>query len=183
MLRHRMRRIALPVIALSALAAAPSAASASCVFAPTAAAVAQADIVFVGTVTATAQGELWATVRVEEVWRGPDLPAVLQVHGGQGGNIATSVDRAFEVGVKYLFAPGQLENGVAIDNACSPTREWDAGLAALRPATAHPPIGGAALPPQPGFDLVRVLAPVAVALLVVGALFAIALLARGRQPD
>jgi hypothetical protein len=160
----------------------PSQALASCAMIPAVGdAVAKAEIVFVGTVTATAQRDLWATVSVEEVWNGPDLPAVVQVQGGQGGNVATSVDREFKQGFKYLFVPTSLQNDVLIDNACSSTMVWEDALGALRPSSARPPIGGTPLEPA-GFDLSGLIGPIGVALAVSAALLAVGLLARSRQP-
>lgn len=155
---------------------------ASCVMpAPIAEALAKADIVFVGTVTATAEHNLWATVAVEEVWKGPDLPADFQIRGGQGGNAASSVDREFTPGTKYLFVPVAIENGFASDNSCSPTRPWDDTLVGLRPANARGPIGGSSAAPV-GFDFGGAIAPFAVAAVIAGLVLAVGLLARSRQP-
>lgn len=179
LLRLRALTFVLGVLALGT--ATPADALASCVIGPPVAeAIAKGEIVFVGTVTATAERNLWATVAVEEVWKGPDLPAVVEVHGGQGGNVATSVDREFTAG-RYLFIPGGLEGQVIIDGACSPTVQWDDALAALRPADARPPIGGTPLEPA-GFDLGGVIGPIGVALAVAGVLLGVGLLARSRQP-
>lgn len=158
----------------------PSDTLGSCVMPPPIAeAVANGEIVFVGTVTATAERNLWATVAVEEVWKGPDLPAIVEVHGGQGGNTGSSVDREFTAG-KYLFVPSGLEGQVVFDNACSSTRPWDESLAALRPSNARPPLGGSPLEPA-GFDLGSVVGPIGVALAVAIVLLAVGLLARSRQ--
>lgn len=140
-----------------------------------------ADIVFVGTVSATAENNSWATVSIEEVWKGPDLPAVFQVRGGEGGNVATSVDREFKAGTRYLFVPYEMQDGFASDNSCSATQEWDAALVGLRPADARGPIGGTPPAPAP-FDLAGALAPIGVAALVAGVLLAVGLLSRSRQP-
>jgi hypothetical protein len=178
-----LRRLAL-LAAVASVAAAgalarPSAALASCRL-PLAIqeAVNSADIVFVGTVVGTENGNAWATVRIEEIWRGPDQPASVVVRGGPGGNTATSVDRSFEVGVRYLFFPFAGENGVLSDNACSSTTPWSAELAALRPAGARvltPPTG------QAGFDPMSIVIPAGVALLVAALLLGAGLLARGRD--
>ena len=141
-----------------------------------------ADIVFVGTVSATAQNNAWATVSIEEVWKGPDLPAVFEVRGGPGGNTVTSVDRAFEVGTRYLFVPFGMEDTFASDNSCSATQPWDESLAALRPADARGPIGGPPPAPAP-FDLLGAVLPFGVALLVAGVLVAVGLVARSRRSD
>lgn len=105
-----------------------------------------ADIVFRGTVTATAEGnDRIATVRVEEVWKGPPLPGTVVVRGGpQDTNVATSVDRSFDVGNQYLFFPVNRRSPFK-DNICTATRRYRAALERLRdPATAGP--GGAPAP-------------------------------------
>jgi len=145
-------------------------------------ALAKAEFVFVGTVTAVTERNLWATVAVEEVWRGPDLPAVIQVRGGEGGNVGTSVDREFKAGVKYLFAPPGFQDGIAQDNSCSPTREWDGTLVELRPTDARAPIGGTPTEPA-GFDIGAIAGPIGAAVLVAAILLFVGLVARSRQPD
>jgi hypothetical protein len=163
------------------LAVVPARTLASCVAPPPIIeSIAKADVVFVGTVTTTAEHNLWATVTVEEVWKGPDLPAVFQVRGGEGGNVATSVDREFTPGTTYLFVPFEMDSGFASDNSCSPTRPWDQTLVELRPANARSPIGGTP-PPPAEFDLAGAIAPIGVALLVAGLLVIVGLAARSRR--
>ncbi|MEA2672970.1 MAG: hypothetical protein QOI92_162 [Chloroflexota bacterium] len=160
--------------------ASPATTLASCVRPPDVkTAVASADIVFIGTVMATATENSPARVAVEEVWRGPDQPAEVLMRVGSVGDTATSVDRTVEVGVKYLFVPYLDVNGVLNDNACSSTTPWTADLMGLRPAGARLPIGGPAA--AAGFDF-GILGPLIVAVVVAGALLAVGLLARGRQP-
>lgn len=129
-------------------------------------AVKDADIVFVGTVTSVANAGRWAMVTVEEVWKGPDLAPIVEVRGGPEGNTATSVDRSFTAGTRYLFLPFIAE-GVLQDSACSSTAEFTADLVRLRPATARPPVSAT---PQPDaadrFDPASLFVPAA---LVVGA--------------
>ena len=140
-----------------------------------------ADIVFVGTVAQTMNRNSWANVEVTEVWRGPDQPRAVVVKGGPPGNAATSVDRAFETGVTYLFFPyADPELGLA-DNSCSSTTPWTEDLDALRPAVTREPIG--AEPEAGGFDLGGILVPLGVAVIVGGALFLAGLAARGRRAD
>jgi hypothetical protein len=98
---------------------------------------ADAEIVILGTVLAVADHDRIATVVVEEIWRGPDVPPEVIVRGGYGnGDSFTSGDRTFESGVRYLFDLRQSE-GALQDNACSLTAPWSAELAALRPADAR----------------------------------------------
>lgn len=130
----------------------------------------KADSVFVGTVTSLSNGDRWATVAVTEVWAGPSLAPVVEVRGGPAGNSATSVDRSFIGGAKYLFA-AYIADGALTDNACSSTQEWDPAFANLRPATARPP--AAAPEPEAGapFDLASLMLPAAVVLVVGGLVF------------
>ncbi len=140
-----------------------------------------AEIVFVGTVTETSNRGTWASVAVEEVWKGPDQPIAVVIRGGPGGNAATSVDRTFEIGVKYLFFPyADSEIGLA-DNSCSLTTPWSDDLVALRPADAHQPLGTSETETGVWFDVGGFVGPLGVALLVGGVLLVAGLLARGRQ--
>ena len=96
-----------------------------------------AEIVILGTVRAVADQDRIATVVVEEIWRGPDLPPEVTVRGGFGtGDAFTSGDRTFEPGVRYLFDLRESEGSLQ-DNACSLTARWSAELAAFRPADAR----------------------------------------------
>jgi hypothetical protein len=179
--RHAARlTIALALGAAFGLVTAP-ASSASCVSIPALQdAVKSADMVFVGTVIQTSNRGTWATVRVEEVWRGPDQPASVLIKGGPGGNAASSIDRTFEVGTKYLFFPYQDEAGGLADNSCTSTTPWGGELADLRPADARLfPVGPT--PEAGGFDVMSVVVPAAIALLVAALLVGVGLLARGRD--
>jgi hypothetical protein len=156
----------------------PSAVLADCMMPPPVEeAVQTSEIVFVGTVAETSNHNSWASVVVEETWRGPDQPAAVIVKGGPAGNMATSVDRFFEVGVKYLFFPYADEAGGLADNSCTNTVQWSADLAQLRPADARQPLGATE---AQGFDVAGVVAPLGVAMLVGGVLLVAGLLARGR---
>lgn len=96
------------------------------------------DSVFVGTVQGIADGGRTATFAVDEVWRGPDLPARVVVQGGPDGNGVTSIDRTWEAGGLYLvFA--STANSRFTDNACSNTQLWSEELTGLRPSDARPP--------------------------------------------
>lgn len=143
-------------------------------------AVRTSDIVFVGTVSATSNGNRWAEVVVQEVWRGADMPATVVVQGGPAGNTMTSVDRSFQVGTTYLFFPYVDPSSTALaDNNCSSTTEWTEDLARLRPADVRQPLGGEPTAPA-GLD-VEALLPLGLAVVVFGALLVVGLLARGRQ--
>ncbi len=96
------------------------------------------DSVFVGTVVGLANGNRIATFAVDEVWRGPDLPARTVVRGSPEENGITSVDRSWEAGGKYLVFAAVV-NGDLADNACSNTQIWSDDLAARRPSDARAP--------------------------------------------
>lgn len=175
---HRVLRVLAAATAL-AFVLPPSAALADCMMpAPVEQAAQTAELVFVGTVAETSNHNSWASVQVEEVWRGPDQPAAVIVKGGPAGNMATSVDRFFEVGMKYLFFPYTDESGGLADNSCTNTVQWSADLAQLRPADARQPHAGTET--EASFDVIGLIAPLGVAILVGGVLLLAGLLARGR---
>lgn len=167
------------MLVLLTLFGAPPAALASCVQPPSMEeALKSAEIVFVGTVTSTANRDTWATVAIEEVWKGSDQPATVPIKGGPGGNSATSVDRTFQAGAKYLFFP-LLSERALVDNSCSSTTPWSEELLALRPSDARQALPG--IEGEAGLDVMGLVAPLGVALVVAAALLAVGLLARGRQ--
>lgn len=177
-----LRLALLPAIAALALFATPVVTSASCIQPPPIEQVLKtAEIVFVGTVTATSNRDSWANVTVEEIWKGPDQAASIVIKGGPGGNAATSVDRSFKPGAKYLFFP-YVSGGELLDNSCTLTTEWSADLQKLRPADARVLDGakGGTVGSDLG-GLLAPLAPFAVAILIAGVLLAVGLLARRRQ--
>jgi hypothetical protein len=180
MLLQRLVLVLVPALAALAALAAPTTSLASCAMSPDIkVAVASADVAFVGTVTGTINDGTWATVSVEEIWQGPDQPTEVTIKGGPGGNAATSVDRAFEIGVKYLFFPHLDPAQGLTDNSCSPTTQWSADLAAFRPTVTRTPGGVAAAETGPDFG--GLVGPFAVAVVVSGVLLAVGLLARSRQ--
>ncbi len=176
-----MRRAALLAIPLAAWLLNPAAASASCAMPiPIGDAMREAQIVIVGTVTATENMGRWATVEVHEIWKGPDLPATVAVRGGPEPGAASSVDRSFDVGARYLMVLGSDPQGGLHDNACSATVEVGAGESKLRPADFRTPV--AADPPNDaGVDLGGIAGAGAVAIVVAAVLLGAGLLARGRQ--
>ncbi len=175
------------LVAAVSLVAAPGPVDARCVPPPPIEEAARrADVVIVGTVTAVAQEGRVATVAVAEIWRGPALPASVDVRGGPGEG-RTSVDRTFVAGTRYLFTLGIEPDGQLTDTACSATIEWDPGLGALRPAGMHLPVGAAGLDaaaaPDAPFDPSSFVVPAGVALLVAATLLIAGMLARGRQTN
>jgi hypothetical protein len=97
-----------------------------------------ARVVFVGTVVSASDRARRAQVRVETIWKGPDLPRELEVLGsplGSGG--ASSIDRTFQADQRYLFVLAD-ERPPFTDNSCSATQPYTAAVAAYAPADARP---------------------------------------------
>jgi hypothetical protein len=148
------RLVLLFAVALGALGSVP-AAQASCVPAPPLRqAVREADIAFVGTVVALDHDGRTATFRVEDVWKGV-VPETVVVHGGpgieaiesaaaRGEGVASSGDRTYGTGTRYLVLPWGRTDGVLRDSICSSTQPYSDGMANLRPAAAHRPYAQAA---------------------------------------
>ena len=142
------RRLLVTLVVLAAVLPpfAPWEASASCAVLPgqTRGAFASAPVVFVGMVVSTSNGDREATVKVESIWRGPDMLTYVRVIGTPEPSAqATSVDRTYRVGQRYLFVP---ENSYSAfqDNNCTATQVYSAALATEAPANARAP--------QPGGD-------------------------------
>lgn len=103
----------------------------------------EADSVFVGVVRDVANNDRLAQVEVREIWRGPDLPRIVQVQGGPDDpNMITSTDRTYATGTTYLFVlAGRAVDGRLLDSGCTPTTRWRDDLAVHRPADPRPPVG------------------------------------------
>ena len=100
-----------------------------------------ASVVFVGTVLSTSNGDRVARVRVESVWKGGPVPVVVTVSGTPDlGSAATSVDRTFAPGRRYLFLPSNTTSPYQ-DSSCSATQPYAPVLDSLRPAVTQPPSG------------------------------------------
>jgi hypothetical protein len=142
------------------------------------------DVVFVGTVLRTENQGRWATVRIEERWKGSDgLAETVSVHGGPEPGAATEVDRTFVPG-RYLFIVRD-DGGTLADDACSGTRPWTDDLAALRPAGVTP--AAADLPTDPIGSIapedIATIAALIGALLIAIVAYLWVLRARRRPPD
>lgn len=129
-------------------------------------AIAKSDIVVVGTVTSTRSQNRIATIHAEEIWKG-DVDPSFEVFGGpSSGNMATSVDRTYDIGGRYLlFAHEPAAHGDPPtfggryeDSSCSTTQTWSDALGQFRPTTATivgrdqdggPPVSTRGLPPAP----------------------------------
>lgn len=139
------------------MAAGPAAASCE-VLGPVDQALAKAQTVFVGTVIGLDFGGRVATFDVAEIWRGTTGSTVV-VNGGpsmeelwsarrQGSDVATSVDRSYELGTTYLVVSHGREAGVLADNACSATQPFNTDLEELRPETVIVPQAPTAFEPS-----------------------------------
>jgi hypothetical protein len=105
-----------------------------------------AAVVFVGTVVYTSDGDRVARVRVESIWKGPTLSAYVDVHGSpvSGPFAASSVDRTYQSGVRYLFVLYSADQPLQ-DNSCTGTQPYTPDLAALAPVNARPAPAATAL--------------------------------------
>jgi hypothetical protein len=112
-------------------------------------ALAAAQIAFVGTVTGLKNDGRTATFRIEEVWKGSVLGETVIVNGGPPG-VGTSVDRTYEIGVRYLVVPLRASGDVFQDNSCSSTQPFTSKLDRFRPTSASPPIFGPKPAPAAG---------------------------------
>jgi hypothetical protein len=158
----------------------PAPAAASCAMPiPIEQAIRDSQVVLVGTVTSTENDGRWATVEVHEIWKGPDLPATTTVLGGPGPGTASSVDRSFTAGARYLFVVSIDERGQLHDNSCSATTEMGAGDNKLRPAEFRTPSPVEAS--DADSDVSGLVNAGVVALVVAAVLLVAGLLARGRQ--
>lgn len=107
------------------------------------------DSVFAGDVLSTSNGGRVAEVRVVDVWSGPDLPPRVVVVGGETGRgVASSVDREYLAGRRYVFFVHRGEDGALHDNACTPTSLL-AARSALDPPGVRAPQPDAPEPNDP----------------------------------
>lgn len=128
---------------VGAVATAPATASKCVARPPVAELVKKAPLVFVGTVTETTNARRWATVAVEEIWKGRIDNTVL-VRAGPADppgpiSAASSVDRTFREDVRYLFFPYRDKKRRLRDSSCSSTTRLTPELGRLRPASVIGP--------------------------------------------
>lgn len=141
-----MRRFLLvAALALTASIGGATTAQASCGVLPGTTLAGQIDAAptaFVGTVIGTSNNDRVARVRVESVWKGPAIPTFVTVSGTpEESSAATSVDRTFAVGKRYLFVPSTGSSPFQ-DNSCSATQTYSPQLDGLKPVTAQAPAPG-----------------------------------------
>ena len=181
------RLVARPVPGVPALGADLGAApvAASCATTPSVGdAVTLGDVVFVGTVLRTENGGRWATVRVEERWKGArDLADTVAVHGGPDPGSSTTLDQVYSPG-RYLFVVRNGQ-GFLVDDQCTATTPWTDDLARLRPAGVSPDPDVVANAQVSELDIRQFmpLAALAGALIVAVMAYLIILRARRRPPD
>jgi hypothetical protein len=145
-----VRSLLVILLAAAALLAGAAGVQASCVVPPPLREqVASAGLVFVGTVIFTSDNDRVARVRVESIWRGPELPTYVDVHGSPvlGPGAASSIDRKYSAGTRYLFVLYGADQPLQ-DNSCSGTQVYTAELATLAPAGARSPA-----PPTAGDEI------------------------------
>ena len=99
---------------------------------------ADAEVVFIGVVVELSNRDRTAVMEVEQVWKGPQLPAVVTVHGGPSDpGVITSVDRTFERATYVVFPVNS--SPPFEDNACTLTQRTTAALDVINPFAAEPP--------------------------------------------
>ncbi len=142
------RAVGSVILAASLLLGTPGAVHASCGVSPTGPAslgqqLSRAPVVFVGTVVSASDNNRSAHVRVESVWRGPDLSAYVDVHGeapGSGLFSGSEADHSYQPGHRYLFAPLNARSPFEDYGECgSLTQPYSTDVAAYAPADARAP--------------------------------------------
>ncbi len=140
MRRRSVRILVAAAVAGVGFASVPGPASASCAPPPPIEqGLADAGVVMVGTVMTVTNADRWADVRVEEIWKGRDLPAIVQVRGGVEPGTATSVDRTYEPGTRYLFVV-RTDAGYLSDDSCTLTQPYGPQLERHRPDAPRTPV-------------------------------------------
>ena len=102
-----------------------------------------AKVAFVGSVVNTSDGNRSARVKVESIWKGPTIPAYVDVHGeapGSGPFSGSEGDHRYQPGERYLFLP--LNDRPPFDDygdCNSSTQVYDAAMTAYAPPDARAP--------------------------------------------
>jgi len=151
------RQLLITLLALAAVLPplVPLEASASCAALPgqMAGSFATAPVVFVGTVVSISNGNREAMVKIESIWRGPTMLTFVRVVGTpEPGAQATSVDRTYQAGTRYLFVPENSSSPFQ-DNNCTATQPYTSALASQAPADARAPQPGGDPRPPLGINL------------------------------
>ncbi len=88
-------------------------------------------------------------MKVESIWRGANMLTYVRVIGTpEPGAQATSVDRTYQAGKRYLFVPTNSTSPFE-DNTCTDTQPYTAALAAQAPINARAPEPGGDPGPAP----------------------------------
>jgi hypothetical protein len=105
--------------------------------------IATAKVAFLGLVVSTSDMDRSARVKVESIWKGPVLPAYVDVHGeapGSGPFSGSEGDHRYQAGQRYLFIPLNDHPPFADNGDCNTsTQVYTAALAAYAPADAKTP--------------------------------------------
>lgn len=142
------RAVGAMLLAVAFVLGAPGAVRASCGVSPAGPAslgqqLAGAPVVFVGKVVSTSDNNRSAHVSVESVWKGPDLPAHVDVHGeapGSGPFSGSEADHSYQPGRRYLFAPLNAQSPFEDYGECGIlTQPYSADVAVYAPADARSP--------------------------------------------
>ena len=149
------------VAAICPVLLAPAAEAATC--GPSEGTIAAADVAFVGTL-AGPQDSPQATFAVEEVWKGGNLAAVVQVAGVPGQWSDSSAAG------RYLVLATVVGSSLQVGSECNLAYLWDASMAAWRPAAAHAPTGAETEAGMP-VELVVIVSIAALILIVSGLAF------------
>ena len=125
-----------------------------------------APIVFVGKIAVTSDDHTEAVVNVKSIWKGPDLPQLVDVRGGFEGDRDV---RTFNNGAVYLFFRSNRSEPF-IDSACSATQLYS-GPELVVPAYLTDAVGAetARLPiglDGPGLPATSALTPMAIGILI-----------------
>lgn len=136
-----MKRVAIASsVLVSLLSPVPAAASCGTV-PPVRKAITTSEVVIVGTVIDLENLDRWATVRVDEVWEGEEVPEEIEVRAGpKGERTMTTVDRTYVLGRQYLFFPYRDRPDFYRDSACSATTAFGPRLMKFRPAGLEEPL-------------------------------------------
>ena len=102
-----------------------------------------ANVAFVGLVEYTSDENRTARVKVESIWKGPSLPAYVDVHGeapGSGPFSYSEGDHRYESGERYLFIPLNHRPPFEDYGDCnSSTQPYTAAIAADAPTDGKSP--------------------------------------------
>jgi hypothetical protein len=133
--------------------------------------ISNARVVFVGTVLYTSDNNRTARVRVESIWKGPALPAYVEVHGeapGSGPFSGSEADHLYQSGQRYLFGPLNTSSPFVDYGECGTlTQPYTAELATYAPPDARAPLP-ATIVDQAENDIGRYWLPVLLLTVVVG---------------